>query len=153
MAVIIVGGLFISNIKVIKPGNKAIIVFAVLGSLLILKIFDGITVSQKREGDIMRYAERNGKRYEEENRQDQFLEKLYNTYWGRFLLKPLTSRIVSNLGGKLLDTSLSRLAIRPFIKANQIPMEDYKKTIYKSYNDFFTRQIRPEKKTIFQRTP
>ena len=37
-AIILVGILFISNIKVIKPGNKAIIVFVILGVLLILKM-------------------------------------------------------------------------------------------------------------------
>ena len=41
VAIIIVGGLFISNIKVIKPGNKAIIVFVILGALLILKMMVG----------------------------------------------------------------------------------------------------------------
>lgn len=94
----------------------------------------------------MKYAERNGKRYEEINRQDQFLEKLYTTQWGRILLKPLTCRTVSIIGGKLLSTSLSRLAIRPFVKMNHIVLEDYKKTTYRSYNDFFTRQIKPEKR-------
>lgn len=94
----------------------------------------------------MKYAERDGRRYEEKSKQDQLLEKLYTTYWGRLLLKPLTCRMVSKMGGKLLDTSLSRLAISPFIKANHIPMEEYKKTVYKSYNDFFTRQIKPEKR-------
>ncbi len=94
----------------------------------------------------MKYAERNGKRYEEINRQDQFLEKLYTTQWGRILLKPLTCRTVSIIGGKLLSTSLSRLAIHPFVKMNHIALEDYKKTAYRSYNDFFTRQIKPEKR-------
>ena len=40
-AIILVGILFISNIKVIKPGNKAVIVFIILGALLILKMLAG----------------------------------------------------------------------------------------------------------------
>ena len=40
-AIILVVILFISNIKVIKPGNKAVIVFIILGALLILKMLAG----------------------------------------------------------------------------------------------------------------
>ena len=40
-AIILVGILFISNIKVIKPGNKAVIVLIILGALLILKMLTG----------------------------------------------------------------------------------------------------------------
>ncbi|HIS56024.1 MAG TPA: phosphatidylserine decarboxylase [Candidatus Fimimorpha excrementavium] len=94
----------------------------------------------------MKYAEWNGRRFEAENGQDRLLEKLYTTRMGRILLKPLTGRMVSRLGGKLLDTSISRIAIRPFVRANGIVMEDYRKTKYRSYNDFFTRQIKPEKR-------
>lgn len=96
----------------------------------------------------MRYAERNGTRHEETNGQERLLERLYTTPWGRALLRPLVCPVVSRILGRLLDTSVSRLAIRPFIRANHISMEDYEAAKYKSYNDFFTRQIRPGRRPI-----
>ena len=58
-------------------------------------------------------------------------------------MKPLTARCVSDLSGRLLDHPASRILIPPFISKNDICMEDYQETSYRSFNDFFCRKIRP----------
>lgn len=76
------------------------------------------------------------------------LQFLYHTPAGRLLLKPLTGRGVSKLAGGFLDSGLSRGLTGHFIKKNHIPMEQYIDEEYKSFNDCFTRKIRPEYRRI-----
>ena len=78
--------------------------------------------------------------------QDRCLSWLYGHRIGRMLLWPLVQRPVSEFIGHLLDTKLSRLLVPACIRWMQIPMEDYEKQDYKSYNDFFTRHIKKEKR-------
>lgn len=96
----------------------------------------------------MKYIDKNGKIYESETAQDRLLRTLYTTYMGRALLKPLVCPVVSKAAGLFLDSGLSRCLIRPFIKSNHIDMSSYVKREYSSYNDFFTREIRPEERMI-----
>lgn len=76
--------------------------------------------------------------------QDKFLEKLYGSACGRFLLRFLILPQISKFGGFLLSRSISRIAINPFIRRNEIDMTQYESRKFRSYNDFFTRKIRPE---------
>ena len=68
---------------------------------------------------------------------------LYGTAAGRLLLRPLISPSVSWFVGGFMDSRLSRGLIAPFIRNNGIQMTDYQDEQYKSFNDFFTRRIRP----------
>lgn len=72
------------------------------------------------------------------------LRFLYNTAAGRILLRPLVSRPVSVIAGKFLDTKVSCLFIKKFIKSGGIDMTDYEKRKFSSFNDFFTRRVKPE---------
>lgn len=76
--------------------------------------------------------------------QDKMLTFLYKTKIGAVLLNYLTKPKVSEIAGKFLSTTVSCLIIDSFIKANKIDMRQFKKKKYLSYNDFFTREIRPE---------
>ena len=96
----------------------------------------------------MKYADLSGRFWEEENKQDAFLGKLYGSVWGRAILRPLVCPFVSRMAGRLLDSRISRLLIRPFIRANQISMEQYEQKAYRSYNDFFTRRVLPGQRTF-----
>lgn len=49
-------------------------------------------------------------------KQDMFLSFLYGHRLTRLMLKPLVSPVISRLGGMILDSKLSCVAIRPFIK-------------------------------------
>ena len=76
--------------------------------------------------------------------QERVLSALYDHALGRCLLRPLVSPWFSELGGRLLNTRLSALAVRPFVRANQIDLSMCEKQRFTSYNDFFTRSLRPE---------
>lgn len=80
--------------------------------------------------------------------QDRFLEKLYGSACGRFLLRFLIPPRISKFGGFLLSRSISRIGIKPFIRRNDIDMNQYESRKFHSYNDFFTRKIRPECRPI-----
>ncbi len=73
--------------------------------------------------------------------QDKLLAFLYGHGITRIFLKPLVSPLFSRLGGRLLDSRLSCAIIRPFIKRNDINMDDFQPVLYSSYNDFFKRKI------------
>ena len=72
------------------------------------------------------------------------LSFLYNTHLGRIILKPLVkSKFVSHLSGKFMDSSLSKIMISSFVKKNNIDLSIYEKDKFDSFNDFFTRKIKP----------
>ena len=90
--------------------------------------------------------------YKEQNSQDKFLEKMYKSEAGKLLLKFLTSKAVSEVGGRFMDSPFSLPAIKPFIEKNNIDMSQYEDKKYKSYNHFFTRKIK-EGERVFDMTP
>lgn len=96
----------------------------------------------------MKFKDRKGNQWEEVSSQDELLKKLYESKKGRMVLKILTMPIISKIGGRCLDTCLSKLAIVPFIRKNKIPMEQYEEVSYRSYNDFFTRRIKQKYRPV-----
>ena len=93
-------------------------------------------------------ADRRGYVVENDSAQDRLLEKMYGSAIGRALLKPLVNPALSELGGRILDSRISALAVPAFIRHVGIDMRDYEPRKYASYNDFFTRQIREDARTI-----
>ncbi len=75
--------------------------------------------------------------------QDKFLARLYGSAAGRMLLKPLVSPVISRAAGWFLSTRLSKVFIQPFIKSNHIDMSQFEEGPFRSYNEFFSRKIRP----------
>jgi len=67
---------------------------------------------------------------------------LYNTVFGRILLKLITKPSVSKLAGAILRCPASRVFIKRFIAQNGIKMSDYRNVKYKSFDDFFVREIK-----------
>ena len=49
-----------------------------------------------------------------------------------------------------MDSPLSVPFIKPFIRKNNISMAEYEKADYKSFNEFFTRRIKPENRPVSQ---
>jgi phosphatidylserine decarboxylase len=80
--------------------------------------------------------------------QERLLSALYGNVLGRLLLKPLTAPVVSKAAGALLSTKASRVLIKPFIRSNRIDMSQFQPVEYGSYNEFFSREIRPEARTV-----
>lgn len=96
----------------------------------------------------MKQRSRDGKLMEGADSQDRLLGALYGSALGRMLLKPLTAPALSRLAGKFLSTGASRVFIKPFIKNNHIDMSQFEPVEYESYNDFFSRRIRPEARPV-----
>lgn len=100
----------------------------------------------------MNCKDRNGKVVAFDNGQDKLLGNIYGSVAGRSLLKVITLPVISKIAGFLLDTKFSCILIKSFIKNNNINMDEYVKRDYKSYNDFFTREVKPELRPIDNRS-
>ena len=96
----------------------------------------------------MKQKFRNGVVVEKYDGQEKLLTLLYGSAAGRVLLKPLTAPVVSRLGGWFLSTGVSRVLIKPFIRSNGIDMTQFEPVSYRSYNEFFSRRIRPEARPV-----
>ena len=72
------------------------------------------------------------------------LNILYNTLPGRFFLNLIIRPFVSKLFGFIMDSSLSKLFIKGFIKRNKIDMNEYENVRFSSFNDFFSREVKKE---------
>jgi phosphatidylserine decarboxylase len=83
-----------------------------------------------------------------EKKDSKSLKFLYNTILGRGILKVLIKKPISNLYAKYMNSSLSKYKINSFIKKNNINMDEYKHEDYKSFNDFFIRNIKENKRRI-----
>lgn len=95
----------------------------------------------------------NGKKTEKKGRiqdglQNRFLTVLYGTAAGRTLLRVMISPAFSKLGGRLLETRLSALAVKPFVRANKIDLSQCKKERFRSFNDFFQRELTVEARPV-----
>ena len=76
------------------------------------------------------------------------LKFLYKTVIGRCILKVATTKLVANLYAYYMNSSLSKHKIKKFIKKNKIDMSIYQDREYKSFNDFFVRKIKPNKRNL-----
>ena len=92
--------------------------------------------------------DRNGCIVADATGQDKMLALLYGSLWCRMLLKLLTWPPVSKAAGLFLSSRLSTALINPFIRKNHIRMEEFEEVAYHSYNEFFSRKIRPECRPI-----
>ena len=92
----------------------------------------------------MDYIDLQGKKVSNITNQDKLLSFLYTNFFGRMLLKPLIQPQVSKLAGRYLSTAHSKWLISKFIERNEINMDIYEECDYSSFNDFFTRKIKPD---------
>ena len=70
------------------------------------------------------------------------LKFLYENKIGRIFLRPLVSRPVSNLCGKVMDSRASKVLIGPFARKNDIRFSDCQMDDINSFNDFFYRKVK-----------
>lgn len=80
--------------------------------------------------------------------QSKILNFLYLNKWGKFVIKIFINPIVSKIVGIFMNTPFSKPYIKKFISKNNIRLEDYEEIKYISFNDFFTRKIKAEKRPI-----
>lgn len=96
----------------------------------------------------MKYIDRKGNITIEENSQDKLLRHLYSDWGGRLCLKVLVRPFISKLAGAFLNTRFSAGLVSGFVKRNGIDLSEYKRQEFRSYNDFFTREIKPEARPL-----
>lgn len=96
----------------------------------------------------MDYIDLQGKKVSNITNQDKLLSFLYTNIFGRMLLKPLIQPQVSKLAGRYLSSAHSKWLISKFIKRNEINMDIYEECDYSSFNDFFTRKIKPDSRPV-----
>lgn len=90
----------------------------------------------------MIYRQRDGKEIIIQSKQDAFLAKIYNCKCGRMLMKILSNHKISEFAGLFLNSKASKIFINSFVKKNNIPLYEYTKKQFCSYNDFFSRKIK-----------
>lgn len=91
----------------------------------------------------MKCMDRNGKEITEDQGQQRMLRFLYEKPMGQILLSLLIRPGISHLAGRLLDSKLSAGLVKPFLRRHDIDMEQFEEKEYASYNDFFTRKVKP----------
>ena len=91
----------------------------------------------------MKYIDRMGNVTVEENGQDKLLRHLYNDRGGRLCLRVLVSPWISKMAGRLLNTGFSARFVGDFVEKNRIDLSICEKQKFSSWNDFFTRRLRP----------
>ena len=67
---------------------------------------------------------------------------------GRLLLKVLTIPAFSEFAGKFLSSRFSRVLIPLFIRKNKIDLSECESTEFSSFNDCFTRRIKPDLRPV-----
>lgn len=70
------------------------------------------------------------------------LKFLYETILGRIILKGLTSPSFSRLCGRIADSRVSSVFIKPFVHRNGIDINEFYPKEWKCFNDCFCRRIR-----------
>ncbi len=90
----------------------------------------------------MKCKDRNGNILVDNPSNDRVLKSLYGTKTGNRCLKVLTRPFITKASRKVLKSKLSCRAIEPFVKNNNIDMNEYKGSEFSSYNEFFIRKIK-----------
>jgi glycosyltransferase involved in cell wall biosynthesis len=101
----------------------------------------------------MEWRDRQGNPVPGEAGQDRLLEFLYGSVPGRWIVSLMVRPWVSKAAGALMDSGISRLAIKPFLKNSSIDMSQFENRAFRSFNDFFTRQVREGVRPIDREQP
>ena len=96
----------------------------------------------------MKQKYRDGTEIEKKIVYEGYLGGMYRRLTGRMLLKLLTKPTVSKCAGWALSTRSSRVLVGPFVRRNGIDLSEYEQDRFRSYNEFFSRKIRPENRPI-----
>lgn len=82
---------------------------------------------------------------------EKWIKWLYNSPLGNVALESVVKRKgLSNLYGKYMDSRKSAVKIKSFVELFDIDMGDFEQDIenYRTFNDFFTRKIKHEKRPV-----
>jgi len=92
------------------------------------------------------YDRKLGNYFEEKVVGENLLHLIYDYSIGRSLLFFIKRKFISSLYGKAMDSKFSKRMIEGFIKENGLQMEESikSKEKFETFNDFFTRKLKPE---------
>lgn len=76
------------------------------------------------------------------------MKYFYATKLGKPTRKVIVHPLVSAAIGAYMDTSMSTRHIEKFVRKNKIDLDEYVSEEYSCFNDFFTRQIKPDSRSI-----
>ena len=79
---------------------------------------------------------------------EKALRRLYGSSLGRGVLKIIVRPWFSKAGGWLINRKVSCLWIKRFVRNNSIDLSECAKTSFKSFNDFFTRRLKPGSRVV-----
>ena len=96
----------------------------------------------------MKQKYRDGTEIEKKIIYEGYLGGMYRRLTGRMVLKMLTRPVVSKCAGWALSTKSSRVLVGPFVRRTGIDLSEYEQVRFRSYNEFFSRKIRPETRPI-----
>ena len=72
----------------------------------------------------------------------KYLDFLYNSFFGRIVLKLIINPVISKIYGKYTNMAISKKKINKFIKKYDIDINEYEEKEYSSFNEFFIRKKR-----------
>lgn len=90
----------------------------------------------------MTSRDREGRSVETYDAQGRCIDFLYTKKAGRLALRVLIRPWVSRSAGWLLNRRISAALIGPFVRKHKIALDDYEGG-FRTYNEFFSRRIRP----------
>lgn len=96
----------------------------------------------------MKYYNLKTNKYIEIEENNRGLNFLYSNVLGRIILKIVISKPIRNIYNKYMTSKYSLKKIDKFIKNNNINMDEYQEENYKSFNDFFIRKIKDDKRKV-----
>ncbi|MBO5973508.1 MAG: phosphatidylserine decarboxylase [Clostridia bacterium] len=96
----------------------------------------------------MKWVDRQGNILPNDDSDSRSLRFLYRTVFGRAVLGILTRPFVSRAAGALMDSGISRIFIGGFVRKNSIDTRAFEERRYRSFNDYFTRRIKPGRRSV-----
>lgn len=127
-----------------KPNKKWGVTWIIMIALLILAVYP------VPSGEPIKYIDRESGQVKIENIYgEQWLNWLYHNPVGEATLWTIAKRkIVTSLYGDAMEKPNSADKIKPFIKEYDVDLSIAQKQEFKSFNDFFIRQLKPEARPI-----
>lgn len=92
--------------------------------------------------------DRMGREYTDDRKAEKFMAAVYSSAVGRTCLKVLSMPFISKAAGILLNLSITANYAYRFADKHGIDLFDYENKSYTSFNDFFTRKIKPQRRVI-----
>ena len=126
--------------------KKLKITLGTILSICLIIFASAIVTTNPKTSAPIHYVERNGSEIKTEAVYKQkWIQWLYNDPFGGIALHGLAKRkFVSEYYGRKMNNPESVSLIDPFVRQYDIPMYQYIAKDYTSFNDFFTRKIKPQ---------